>query len=81
MLPSLANQGIALIKDTSLAYVVGVTELTMVATQVNNRVVVYPTEIFLAVAALYFVLCYGLSLLTRYFEGHRHRHFAIAGIR
>ena len=57
MAPSFVNQWVALIKDTSLAYVIGVAELSFVATQVSNRVMVYPAEIFLFVAAIYFILC------------------------
>lgn len=62
MLPSFVNQWIALIKDTSLAYVIGVGELSFVATQVNNRVMVYPAEIFLAVAVLYYLMCASLDV-------------------
>ncbi len=57
MLPSFVNQWITLVKDTSLAYVVGVAELTFVATQVNNREQVYPMEIFLFIGLVYFTLC------------------------
>ncbi|MGV8698466.1 ABC transporter permease subunit, partial [Pseudomonas aeruginosa] len=62
MLPSFLNQWVSLIKDTSLAYVIGVGELSFVATQVSNRVMVHPTEIFLFVALLYFLLCTSLDL-------------------
>lgn len=62
MAPSVVNQWIALTKDTSLAYVIGVAELSFVATQVSNRVMVYPAEIYLFVAFLYFILCAGLEL-------------------
>ncbi|THF65459.1 amino acid ABC transporter permease [Pseudothauera nasutitermitis] len=62
MLPSFLNQWIALIKDSSLAYVIGVGELSFVATQVSNREMVYPTEIFLFVALLYFLICSSLEL-------------------
>ncbi|MFV3307689.1 amino acid ABC transporter permease [Pseudomonas sp. NY15181] len=62
MLPSFLNQWVSLIKDTSLAYVIGVGELSFVATQVSNRVMVHPTEVFLFVALLYFVLCSALDL-------------------
>lgn len=62
MLPSFLNQWIALIKDSSLAYVIGVGELSFVATQVSNREMVFPTEIFLFVALLYFVICSSLEL-------------------
>ena len=64
MLPSFVNQWIALIKDTSLAYVIGVGELSFVATQVSNRVMVYPAEIFLAVAVLYYLMCASLDVAS-----------------
>ncbi|MDF7667430.1 amino acid ABC transporter permease [Orbaceae bacterium ESL0727] len=61
MLPSFINQWVSLIKDTSLAYVVGVAEFTFVATQINNRSMVYPTEIFIFVILVYFVICWLLD--------------------
>lgn len=64
MVPSFINQWISLIKDTSLAYIVGVGELTFLATQVNNRSMVYPMEVFLFVALVYFVFCQVLELLA-----------------
>ncbi len=70
MVPSFINQWISLIKDTSLAYIVGVNELTFLATQVNNRSMVYPMEVFLFVALVYFVLCLALDLLA---NGLNHR--------
>ena len=66
MLPSFLNQWISLIKDTSLAYVIGVGELSFVATQVSNRVMVHPTEIFLFVALVYFVFCSSLDLIANH---------------
>lgn len=57
MLPSFVNQWVSLLKDTSLAYVVGVAELTFVATQVNNREQVYPLEVFTFIALCYLLLC------------------------
>jgi polar amino acid transport system permease protein len=57
MAPSLINQWVALVKDSSLAYVVGVAEFTFVAGQVNNREQVFPLEIFSFIALCYFVLC------------------------
>lgn len=64
MVPSFINQWISLIKDTSLAYIVGVSELTFLATQVNNRAMVYPMEVFIFVALVYFVMCLALDLLA-----------------
>ncbi len=71
MLPSFLNQWISLIKDTSLAYVIGVGELSFVATQVSNRVMVHPTEIFLFVALVYFVFCTGLDVLANFAASKR----------
>ncbi|PLZ03733.1 polar amino acid ABC transporter permease [Burkholderia sp. WAC0059] len=61
MAPSFVNQWVSLVKDTSLAYIVGVGELSFVATQVNNRLMVYPIPIFLFVAFIYLVLCTALD--------------------
>jgi His/Glu/Gln/Arg/opine family amino acid ABC transporter permease subunit len=63
-LPSLFNQYVRLLKFTSIASVIGVTELTGGALAVNARVF-QPATIILGVAATYFVLCYGLSLIGR----------------
>ncbi|MCE5334376.1 MAG: amino acid ABC transporter permease [Desulfobacteraceae bacterium] len=68
MVPSFVNQFVSLIKDTSLAFIVGVSELTHVATQINNRTMVYPTEIFFFIAIVYFVICYAFTSLSRWLE-------------
>jgi polar amino acid transport system permease protein len=68
MIPSFVNQFVSLIKDTSLAFIVGVSELTHVATQVNNRTMAYPTEIFFFIAVVYFILCYAFTSLSRNLE-------------
>ncbi|MGF6572842.1 polar amino acid transport system permease protein [Paraburkholderia sp. GAS333] len=57
MAPSFINQWVSLIKDTSLAYIVGVQEFTFLANQVNSRLMVYPAQIFLFVGLVYLVLC------------------------
>jgi polar amino acid transport system permease protein len=62
MLPSFINQWVTLIKDSSLAYIVGVGELSFLATQVNARVMVHPIEIFLFVGAIYWLMCSALDL-------------------
>lgn len=62
MAPSFINQWIALTKDSSLAYVIGVGELTFLATQVNNRTMVHAAEIFLFVALVYFAFCTTLEI-------------------
>ncbi len=68
MIPSFVNQFVSMIKDTSLAFIVGVAELTQIATQVNNRTMLFPTEIFLFIAVIYFILCFAFTELSRWLE-------------
>jgi polar amino acid transport system permease protein len=68
MIPSFVNQFVSLIKDTSLAFIVGVSELTHVATQINNRTMAFPTEIFIFIAIIYFILCFAFTSLSRWLE-------------
>jgi polar amino acid transport system permease protein len=68
MIPSFVNQFVSMIKDTSLAFIVGVDELTHVAMQVNNRTLLFPTEIFLFIAVVYFIFCYAFTSLSRRLE-------------
>lgn len=68
MIPSFVNQFVSMIKDTSLAFIVGVFELTHVATQINNRTMAYPFEIFTFIAVVYFIICYAFTTFSRYLE-------------
>ncbi len=61
LLPSYLGLLISLLKDTSLAFIVNVPELTTVAGQVNNRVQIYPAEIFLFIGLIYYLLCATLA--------------------
>ncbi|MFM0740626.1 amino acid ABC transporter permease [Paraburkholderia xenovorans] len=66
MAPSFVNQWVSLVKDTSLAYIVGVGELSFVATQVSNRLMIYPAQIFLFVGFIYLVLCTALDRIASF---------------
>ncbi len=68
MIPAIVGQFIAIFKDTSLAYVIGVLELTFVAQGLNNRLMVYPFEVYTTVATLYFVCCYLMSIVANRLE-------------
>lgn len=70
MIPAIVGQFIAIFKDTSLAYVIGVMELTFVAQGINNRLMIYPFEIYTTIAALYFLCCYSMSMLANRLEKH-----------
>ncbi|WP_027182832.1 amino acid ABC transporter permease [Desulfovibrio inopinatus] len=76
MIPSFVNQFVSLTKDTSLAFIIGVNELTKVATQVNNRTMNAPFEIFITIAVLYFIVCYVLTELSRQLEKKINRYQA-----
>lgn len=63
MLPSFVNQWVALIKDSSLAYIVSVPELTYLANQLNGKSYgIYSIEIFLFIGLVYYGLCGMLNL-------------------
>ncbi|WP_034300120.1 amino acid ABC transporter permease [Herbaspirillum sp. RV1423] len=61
MIPSIVNQFVSTIKATSLAYVIGVPELTYSAAQVNTMTLTKPLECYLVLAGFYFVLCFFIS--------------------
>lgn len=67
VLPPLVGQYLSLIKDTSIAVVIGYVELVRQGQAVIDRVG-DPATSYVAVAALYFVICYPLSLLVRRME-------------
>ena len=64
MLPVLLTQTIILFQDTSLVYAIGAYDLLkgfVTAGKIYGR----PEEAYLLAAAVYFVICYGLSALVR----------------
>ncbi|MBV8470857.1 MAG: amino acid ABC transporter permease [Burkholderiaceae bacterium] len=64
MLPSLVNQFVSTIKETSLGTIIGLSELSYVANQINAQVLVKPLQIYSVLALSYFVMCFGLSRLA-----------------
>ncbi len=67
-LPSLVNQFISTIKETSLGYIIGLTELSFIANQINTLTFTKPAEVFGILGLTYFLLCFGLSRLAHYVE-------------
>lgn len=61
MLPSLVNQFVSTIKETSLGYIIGLTEVSFITSQINSQVFTKPAQIYLTLALTYFTLCFGLS--------------------
>jgi len=66
---------VQIIKGTSLAAIIGFTEITR-AGQIINNATFQPLEVFTTVAALYFVICWPLSLLAARMERNRARTLA-----
>jgi len=62
---------VQLIKNTSLAAVIGFIELTREG-QLTTNVTFRPFTVYLIVAALYFALCFPLSRLSRRLERKLH---------
>ncbi|EJL91028.1 amine acid ABC transporter, permease protein, 3-TM region, His/Glu/Gln/Arg/opine family [Herbaspirillum sp. CF444] len=69
MIPSILNQLISLIKNTSLAYIISVNELTYAAYQVNSQLLTKPFQVYFLLALIYFAICYSLSSLVGLVEG------------
>jgi polar amino acid transport system permease protein len=67
-IPSIVNQLISLIKNTSLAYIISVNELTFSAYQINTQLLTKPFQVYFILAAIYFAICYSLSTLVGRFE-------------
>jgi His/Glu/Gln/Arg/opine family amino acid ABC transporter permease subunit len=67
MIPALVTQFIVLLKDTSLASIIGYVDLTKAAQIVNNREI-RPFELYLFIAVVYWASSYGMSQLARRYE-------------
>jgi polar amino acid transport system permease protein len=68
MLPSLVAQLVTTLKETSLGYIIGLSELSFIASQINSQVVTRSPEVYGMLALTYFILCFGLSRLGRLLE-------------
>jgi polar amino acid transport system permease protein len=68
MLPSLVNQFVATIKDTSLGYIIGLTEVSFIASQINVQVLTKSTQVYFILSLTYFILCFGLSRFAFWLE-------------
>jgi His/Glu/Gln/Arg/opine family amino acid ABC transporter permease subunit len=66
-IPPLLNNSLTAIKQTSYASVVGAWELTYAAREIVERTLA-SFQIFLGVMAIYFLLCYPLSIAANWFE-------------
>lgn len=74
-LPPTVGYVVQIIKGTSLAAIIGFTEITR-AGQIINNATFQPLQVFTTVAALYFIICWPLSLLAARMERKRARALA-----
>ena len=68
MLPSLVAQFVTTLKETSLGYIIGLSEVSFIAGQINAQVLTQPVAVYTTLALTYFVLCFGLSRVVRVLE-------------
>ena len=71
MMPALVNEGVTLIKDSSLVSAIGLAELALAARTVAGAYSRY-WEPYLAISALYLVLTLALSALAKRLEAPAH---------
>jgi polar amino acid transport system permease protein len=62
---------VQVVKNTSLASVIGFLELSRAGQVVNNSTF-QPFTVFFVIAVMYFALCYPLSMASRHFERKLH---------
>ena len=67
VIPPLTSEGMNIVKNSSVAFAVSITELTMFAMQAGEETS-RTVEMYLAVTALYFVSAFGINRLALFLE-------------
>jgi polar amino acid transport system permease protein len=68
MLPALGGRYVVSIKNTSLAFLIGLSELTEIGKQIGARLMTAPIEVYLTLLMIYFLVNRGISSATRLLE-------------
>lgn len=68
MLPALAGRYVVSVKNTSLAFLIGLADLTEIGKQIGARVMTAPVEVYLTLLLIYMVVNRGVSAATRLLE-------------
>ena len=68
MLPSFAGFLISLFKDTSVVYIIGMIDLTLMGRMLGQRAPNMFIFSYMLVAALFFVVCFAISLVFKKLE-------------
>jgi polar amino acid transport system permease protein len=70
-IPAMTGRYITLLKGTSLAFLIGLAEVTEIGRQINNRLLTAPVEVYATLLAIYFCLNRSLSGLMGLLEDRR----------
>ena len=73
VIPAIVGQFIALFKDTSLVYIIGmldIVEESRAYIQGNPELLANARELFIFIAVVFWVFCYGMSYVSRRYELH-----------
>ncbi|MFO1147105.1 MAG: amino acid ABC transporter permease [Alsobacter sp.] len=70
-LPPTVGYMVQVVKGTSLAALIGFTELAKAGTQMNT-ITFQPIAVFATVSVIYFAICWPLSMLARHLEAKLH---------
>jgi polar amino acid transport system permease protein len=70
-IPAMTGRYITLLKGTSLAFLIGLAEVTEIGRQINNRLLTAPVEVYATLLVIYFCLNRSLSALMRLLEDRR----------
>jgi polar amino acid transport system permease protein len=69
--PAMTGRYITLLKGTSLAFLIGLAEVTEIGRQINNRLLTAPVEVYATLLVIYFCLNRSLSAGMRLLEDRR----------
>ena len=68
MIPALAGRYITVVKNTALAFLIGLSDLTEIGKEINDRLMTAPIELYLTLLAIYFVVNRVISAAMRALE-------------
>ena len=68
MIPALTSRYITALKNTSLAFLIGLSDLTDIGKEINARLMTAPIEVYMTLLLIYFVVNRGLSSAMRRLE-------------
>jgi polar amino acid transport system permease protein len=71
MLPALTGRYVVSVKNTSLAFLIGLADVTEIGKQIGARLMTAPIEVYITLLIIYFLVNRSLSLLMRLLEDRK----------